>query len=76
MGRHWILTLWIIVSAVCTVAFCGFACVQVLRASPACAYEYPCDENPPGCTNDDGCLGECRCDLDDGECVPLRGGDR
>jgi hypothetical protein len=64
--RRWMLTLGIIVSAVC-----GFALAQALWPSDACSYEYPCDENPDGCTNNDGCLGECRCDIDFGKCVPL-----
>ncbi len=65
--RRWMLALGIIVAAVCAFAF-----VQAVRPSAACSYDepYPCDENPRGCTNPDGCLGDCRCDKEKQLCVP------
>ncbi len=66
--RRWMLTLGIVVFSVC-----AFALVQAVRPSPACSYDepYPCAENPRGCTNPDGCLGDCKCDVAEGRCVPL-----
>ncbi len=63
--RRWMLTLGIVVFVTILGTF-----AYSLAARGECHYGYPCDENPEGCTNDDGCLGECRCDIDEGECVP------
>ena len=63
--RRWMLTLALIVSAVCAFAF-----ISVLRADTGCSYDYPCSDNPPDCKNDAACLGPCVCDEETHQCVP------
>ena len=63
--RRWMLTMGIVVFVTIVGTF-----AYSLTARGEC-YDHPCEENPPGCTNNDGCMGECRCDTDFGKCVPL-----
>ena len=55
-----------------TAAVCAFALVQAVRAQPPspCPMDHPCSDNP-SCTNDDYCMGPCKCDRDENKCIPL-----
>lgn len=66
--RRWMLALGIFVAAT---IFAVFVYALTARdAEAGCASPYPCHENEQPCRLA-SCLGECRCDLDSGECVPL-----